>query len=223
MAIFLIDYENISIAKGLLGLELLNSSDTLEIFYSQICPSIRTDQMEQIKRSGCKFRSFCLKNKGKNALDFYIASRCGMHFENESDRNIVIVSQDKGFDSVKEFFELDNIKKADKVRVHRTESIENGILCLAGDDEKSRKNIVSHGKKYVSIAEETAKYNEREKIRAFIFETLSGTEFEPETENVISFVESQKGKRRKDVYSGSMHRFGLVRGRNIYGLIRDAI
>ncbi len=37
MATILIDYENVSATDGLKGVEYLNESDTLVIFYSQCC------------------------------------------------------------------------------------------------------------------------------------------------------------------------------------------
>ena len=47
-------------------------------FYSGCCGKIRYDYMQEIKCSGCRFKVVKLKEAGKNALDFYIVSECGV-------------------------------------------------------------------------------------------------------------------------------------------------
>jgi phosphatidate phosphatase PAH1 len=58
--------------------DVLNKGDTLIIFFSGNCGKIRTDYMQQIKESQCQFRAVKLKTAGKNGLDFYIATECGI-------------------------------------------------------------------------------------------------------------------------------------------------
>ena len=43
MAVVLVDYENVVAARGLKGVEYLNSGDKLFIFYSSCCKKIRAD------------------------------------------------------------------------------------------------------------------------------------------------------------------------------------
>ena len=74
MATILVDYENVFASDGLKGVDALRKDDTLIVFYSDSCRKIRQDFIKTIDASGCKFRILKLKNPGKNALDFYIAS-----------------------------------------------------------------------------------------------------------------------------------------------------
>lgn len=68
MPTILVDYENVNGSNGLKGADILNSEDTLIIFYSGCCEKIRYDYMQEIKESGCEFRVIKLKGKGKKAL-----------------------------------------------------------------------------------------------------------------------------------------------------------
>ena len=73
---FLIDYENVHSA-GLTGAELLTDQDTVVLFYSDSNDKVEQGAMNRIIQSGCKIELRKLKTKGKNALDFYIATYVG--------------------------------------------------------------------------------------------------------------------------------------------------
>lgn len=49
MPTILVDYENVNGSNGLKGVDVLNSNDTLIIFYSGCCEKIRYDYMQEIK------------------------------------------------------------------------------------------------------------------------------------------------------------------------------
>ncbi|MBQ8118910.1 MAG: hypothetical protein IJ794_12850 [Lachnospiraceae bacterium] len=78
MAVFLVDYENVSANNGLKGAEFLTATDRITIFYSQCCGRIRADNMKMIRESRCRFGIHKLLKTGKNGLDFYIASERSM-------------------------------------------------------------------------------------------------------------------------------------------------
>lgn len=73
---FLVDFENVR-SGGLRGVDYLEESDYLTIFFSNAAHSCENRYLEDIERSGCHFDTCKLKNTGKNGLDFYIASRVG--------------------------------------------------------------------------------------------------------------------------------------------------
>lgn len=102
--IFLIDYENTGY-KGLEGIEYLNENDSLHIFYNTTnSNSISRKYLDKIKSSHVKVSLFSLKAKGKNALDFYIASYVGYLIGQASEKEIyAIVSNDNGFNAVRDF------------------------------------------------------------------------------------------------------------------------
>ena len=105
MATILVDYENVSMTDGLKGAEYLDENDTLIIFYSQCCEKIRAEYIEMIEKSRCEFKTYKLAHAGKNALDFYIAVECGC-LSMAGEKQIIIISKDKGFEAIVDFFNI---------------------------------------------------------------------------------------------------------------------
>lgn len=73
---FLVDFENVG-NQGLQGTSWLNAEDSITIFFSQTKAKIEQRKLQQIIRSKCDFQICRLDKTGKNALDFYIATRVG--------------------------------------------------------------------------------------------------------------------------------------------------
>ena len=114
IATILVDYENVSTTDGLKGVEYLNENDTLIIFYSQCCGKIRAEYIEMIEKSKCEFRTYKLTRTGKNALDFYIAVECGI-LGVQGEKQISIISKDKSFGAVSDFFQTSAVSARCKV------------------------------------------------------------------------------------------------------------
>ena len=124
MAAILIDYENVSASAGMKGVECLTEKDTLHIFFSQSCSKIRSEYMQEIVQTKCTLNVTKLLNVGKNYLDFYIAAEAGA-IANGGESQIVIVSNDKGFKAVVDYFKI----KENGVTVALASNIENGIIA----------------------------------------------------------------------------------------------
>ena len=84
--------------------------------------------IQEIKESGCEFRVIKLKGTGKNALDFYIAAECGIISE-RGENEIAIISNDKGFQAVIDFFGAD--QNANRIQIVKAGNIENALTLLA--------------------------------------------------------------------------------------------
>lgn len=76
---FLIDYENLK-NSGMRGSEHLLPTDHVILFYSAGTPTMEQRHLMNIRNSGCSFETYKLLSKGKNALDFYIATKLGELF-----------------------------------------------------------------------------------------------------------------------------------------------
>ena len=127
--LFLIDYENVSYA-GLKGVELLTPQDNLTIFYSQSSKKIERETFQKIIATNCSFDIQKLKAPGKNALDFLIISHIHTLFSNGGEDPIIIISRDKGYNIVKQYWEARN------KRVFMERNICAGII--AAEDETER-------------------------------------------------------------------------------------
>lgn len=140
MCIFLIDYENVR-DNGLKGVEYLDCKDHVILFYSDVSKNIRNDNISNIINSNCEFELIHLNHTGKNALDYYIALRTGELYSNGKDY-FIIVSNDKGFDAIIEYYKNKNIK------INRTCSVESGMTCY----NSKRKNIILENRKIKDLS-----------------------------------------------------------------------
>lgn len=103
MALILIDYENVN-EYAFTGIEFLNDSDEIVFFYSKQCKTVATRILYSIIDSECKIGTIKLLATRPNALDFYITSVIGERFGSGYNGDIIIVSNDRGFESVHDYW-----------------------------------------------------------------------------------------------------------------------
>lgn len=218
MPTILVDYENVNGSNGLKGADILRPDDTLIIFYSSCCGKIRYDYMEQIRNSGCEFRIIKLKGTGKNALDFYIAAECGVISE-RGEKQIAIISNDKGFQAVIDFFYMD--KNAAQVQIVKAGNIENALTLFTAPEDAKRREVLQCRKSMLDLASECARLEERNKVKKELKNILNGTIYEGRTVEIIDFISAKKNQGKKALYTGSLHAFGRKEGREIYQLIKS--
>ena len=151
MASILVDYENVFSTDGLKGAEYLNEKDTLIIFYSQCCEKIRAEYIDMIEKSQCEFKTYKLARTGKNALDFYIAAECGCLSAN-GERQISIISKDKGFSAITDFFCIKS--EIEGVTVHVAPNIEKALLLSNASEDAERKKFIKEKSRTLNIDSE---------------------------------------------------------------------
>ena len=153
---FMIDFENTR-NRGLQGAEYLQPDDSVTVFYSQACIKIERKRFCQLKESGCDFRICKLQKTGKNALDFYIASRIGEIYGQGYAGMTAIVSNDAGFRAVKEYWKS-------CAAVSRNIILRPNIeQCIFSSGENSfRQQQISAEKQEVHLEEEYEKYVEQQ-------------------------------------------------------------
>ena len=191
---FLVDYENVR-NLGMRGTEFLLSSDCVILFYSDAALAIEQRHLQNIQRARCGFETCKLLIKRKNGLDFYIASKAGALFGAEQCRNLVIVSNDNGFQAVRDYWQE---RSGTKHRVALSESIEHGILTV--NENSERANLIRSYRKTVDIGQFSAAYQERQRIQR----TLSAAFATP-----------------KVIYLDSLRRFGRKGGQEVYRILKS--
>lgn len=222
MAAILVDYENVWFTAGLKGVEYLNETDILYIFYSSSCANIRKEYMSLIEESGCDFRICKLAKTGKNALDFYIASECGALSQNGI-HQICIISNDKGFGAVVDYFSMKYKDSRDKVTVVTASNVENALSSLNADTDKERRRRIAGNTVMLDMSAEHARYIEHTLFKRKIKETLLGTRFEGMETQILQYVEDCNGVEPRQLYTGSLHNFGRRDGIEIYRMLKKAI
>lgn len=220
MAAILVDYENVWGAHGLKGVEYLDSKDILCIFYSQCCGRIRAEYMDAIRWTGCDFRVYKLVNTGKNALDFYIASECGV-LSQSGETELVIVSNDKGFKAVVDFFKLkEGTKRTDVVIASNVES---GLMALHSADNAARRRELQDRSKMLDIAAEHARYTEHSSMKNKLKAAFHGTEYENMISQIFAYADENQNAAPRQLYTGSLHLFGRRKGTEIYQILKTVV
>lgn len=220
MATILVDYENVSTTDGLKGVEYLNENDTLIIFYSQCCEKIRAEYIDMIEKSQCEFNTYKLARTGKNALDFYIAVECGV-LGSRGEKQISIISKDKGFGAVSDFFRIQSELNGVAVRV--ASNIENALISLNAPEDEERRKLIKEKTRTLSIDAEQARIKEYREFVEKITKAFEGTEYEEKTERIVRFIEEHGEKTPRLLYTGSMHEFGREDGRAIYQVLKQVV
>lgn len=219
MAAILVDYENVFAANGLKGAEYLGPQDKLYIFYSNACGKIKAEYFDQIENSGCNFRLIKLVRAGKNALDFYIAAECGI-LSQQGETQIVIVSNDKGYEAVLDFFKSNEQLKS--VTLRKAANIENGIAGLDAATDAERRRLILSRTRQLDLAEEYARFSERLAIKNRIKEAFEGSEFVAAIPGVIELVEAGQTDHKK-IYTSTLHNFGRRDGLKIYSILKKVV
>ena len=104
MTVYLVDFENVR-SGGLRGVEELSEGDKVVIFYSKNADAITFDVHMLLSKSKAEIETFRILRGGRNSLDFQLSTYLGYLVMENSYKNIVIISQDKGFLCATSFWE----------------------------------------------------------------------------------------------------------------------
>ena len=99
MTIYLVDCENVH-NDGLAGIERLTGTDQVVLFYGKQQNSIALSVVKILLSSSCPIDLLQMKETGKNFLDMQLAIHMGILMKTYPEAEFVIISKDKGFDSL---------------------------------------------------------------------------------------------------------------------------
>ena len=217
MTVILVDYENVSV-NGLRGVDLLYEEDVLDIFYSDDRLTIRKDALDSIVGTKCVFRTIKLLNKGKDYLDKYIATAAGEWYRSGADE-IAIISKDKGFQAVIDYYKVAGTKD---LIIIRDETVEMALARLSNSAGHTRRSIIAERSKPISLDEVGFRLKERAAIRDKVRNALVNTPYRFRIKAVCDLVTENKDSK-KSIYTGALHSFGREEGRELYNMIREVI
>lgn len=127
MAVYLIDFENVTSA-GISGIQRLSKEDKVYIFYTVNAANMSFAAHMNLLSSPAEVIYYNVTSGGKNALDFQLASFLGYLISNGEDKDFYIISNDKGYDHVKNFWERSGI--AEGVTIHSAPSINRSLIPI---------------------------------------------------------------------------------------------
>lgn len=148
MNVYFIDYENVN-ANGLKGVYRLTDEDKVIFFYSEKASKLTFNLHKKIVKSKANFEYRMVDVGAPNALDFQLASCVGYELNNDENKKIevVIVSKDKGYDSVVNYWTKGGYKisRVDDIasEVQSSKSMKIAeIESLIGDGNKNYSNDI---------------------------------------------------------------------------------
>ncbi|WP_124101190.1 PIN domain-containing protein [Ruminococcus sp. Marseille-P6503] len=144
MNAYLIDFENVK-SKGLNGIEHLCENDRVIIFYSENSDTISFDMHMKVMATPASVEYLKVRVGGKNALDFQLCSMMGFIAAKEIYRYIFIVSNDKGFDKLHDFWNVCNVNNT-SCTVFRSPTIKSAMLSkglLRPNSDEREKNALA--------------------------------------------------------------------------------
>lgn len=116
MAVYLVDFENVR-SEGLKGVENLGKNEKVVIFYSKNADAITFDVHMLLSKSKAEVETYRILRGGHNSLDFQLSTYLGYLVMENCYRDIVIVSEDKGFLCVSSFWEENSEMCNAKIRL----------------------------------------------------------------------------------------------------------
>ena len=200
---YLLDFENVN-SDGLAGCDRLTETDHIIIFFTR--NAMKINMADIANHGGSELRMIEIP-AGKQSTDIHIGSYlgylAGIHENKEC--CIVIVSKDKDFDNVIQFWEARTNIKISRVPQIREASTRS---------DTSEKN----GTKVDGT--------QKTKLNVDIMQTLSKAGFESEIVNyvasiVVKNVDAEKGNQQ--IYRSIISKYGQNRGLNIYNHIKKQV
>lgn len=212
---FLVDFENVR-SSGLRGVDYLEESDYLTIFFSNAACKCENRYLEEIEKSGCDFDTCKLQRVGKNGLDFYIATRVGEFYGTGHKDRIAIISKDKGYKAVRDYWDA---RLPSNHRIIISPSVERSLI--ASNDNSDRVRRLKAKLSGVDIDVFQAGYEERMKLQEHLRQIFAETNFANKMPEIQDMMET--GKTPKIIYLNSLHRFGRKQGLEIYNRIKPVL
>jgi len=215
---FLVDYENIQ-SEGLEGIEYIEETDMVCLFYNgNNASTMRNKYAEPLYGSGCKIKIAKLQTPVKNALDFYIGAMLGELIGQGEEGPFAIISNDKGFQAVRDYWGKISQNKREIILVN---SIEKAILTEKGKTERGR--IVSHRLDSVKIEVSYAVHQKEIELEEKIGRLMAEAEIagEVKKEPIREFL--KKKETGKILYLDLLKSYGRQNGLRLYRAAKKCI
>ena len=171
MTVYLVDFENVR-SSGLKGVENLGEDDKVIIFYSKNADAITFDVHMLLSKSMAEIETYMILRGGRNSLDFQLSTYLGYLVMENRFRNIVIISEDKGFLCAINFWEENrelcnvDIKMAKSIEAFESNDLFNEMENVEGSF--IQKLSVIPAKSSTSEVRETVRVNAKDSRNAHL-------------------------------------------------------
>lgn len=125
--VYLVDFENVTSA-GISGIQRLTKEDKVYIFYTVNAANMSFAAHLNLLSSPAEVIYYNVSSGGKNALDFQLSSFLGYLISKGEEKSFCIISNDKGFEYVKSFWEKSGL--AGEISIDAAPSINRALLPM---------------------------------------------------------------------------------------------
>lgn len=212
---FLIDFENVK-ELGFTGVEYLEKEDVVSVFYSENCNKLNKYFVKYILDSKCGLEIFQRITHSKNANDFCIASRVGEILATEPFAKIGIISCDKGFKAVVDYW----VSRMPYCQISLAPTITSSICRVKG--EVSRKEKIKNEVSYIpfnAIAMEVSGMNNFRNSKK-VQEFLRKNGHDNECEKILKTL--GESKSLMELYRLLVKELGRNKGIEMYRLLKNS-
>lgn len=126
---YLIDFENVK-SGGLAGIDCIQKEDSVHLFWSKRENKISIEMMERIRQSSSEIVMHQAVTGERDALDHQLCSYLGFLAGQKKETNFVIISNDKAYDHLIEFWKRFN----SEISIHRVSEISKAIDAGKGQE-----------------------------------------------------------------------------------------
>lgn len=191
MAVYLVDFENVSSA-GISGIQKLTKEDKVYIFYTVNASNMSFAAHLNLLSSPAEVVYYNVASGGKNALDFQLASFLGYLICQGKEKKFCIISNDRGFEYVKTFWERNGV--AADISIFGAPSINRSLLAAEKPfAARIQQNVTAPA---VQTAVEASSADEDKTAPAENIEAAKGTEEVSETAEAEQPAEKPAPKKR---------------------------
>lgn len=163
MKVFLIDTENVG-WQGIRGSESLSSSDEVYLFTTDVFNASKSFSLEIMKmlissRAKFSFINIGKTNALKNYLDFQLCTFLGSLMERNQDAQAVIISKDKGYQSVVDYWHHNSreVYLAPDIKTHTSKNSHNRSLENKSNAAPIKTNVQEKKTNQSSLNKQTLK------------------------------------------------------------------
>lgn len=227
MAVYLIDFENVT-SSGIAGVQSLSKDDRVYIFYTANASNMSFAAHLNLLSSPAEISYYNVSNGGKNALDFQLASFLGYLISQGKDKRFFIISNDKGYEHVKCFWEQSGMAPGVSINgspsVKRTLALEKPFTAKIQQSEPEAIEITKPDAVEEKLPPQKPKQtNENPTLtdkeiqlnEIFIKTDINDND---QKNKITALLKEAKGKQ--DLYRGLIKLFGMDRGVDIYKKLR---
>ncbi len=102
-------------------------------------------------------------------------------------------------------------------------TIEQGLITLTAKDDHRRRKLIVESMQELDLGVEYARLEERNAFRNAIINTFEGTLYQERSGEILDYIEHNREKIGRALYTNTLQSFGRVSGAEIYRILKKVV